>query len=1248
MSHRTLHYARNTLIAFLLLVSIIGLRTNTAAARPAHAAFVPGNLVIYRVGTGATTLSTTAINVFLDEYTAGGTFVQSISLPTTTSGTQRRLTAGGTTSSEGLLTRSIDKRFLLLTGYDAAVGTSAVANTASSTTPRVIGRVDTSGLTDTSLCTNTDYTGGSIRSATSTDGTAIWTGGTASTASTAGVRYYTFGSTVCVAGTDVSTVTVTNTRAVNIFDGQLYVSSQSGAIRLGTVGVGTPTTSGQTITNLPGLPTGSGSPYQFFFADLDSGVAGMDTIYYADDSTNTITKYSLVAGTWTANGTAAFSTVRGLTGTVAGTTVTLYGTSPTNLGRLIDSSGYNATLSATVTTLATAGTNTAFRGIAFAPENPVPTSTPTNTATSTPTDTATFTPTNTPTETPTDTPTATLTNTPTETATATNTPTSTATPTTTNTPSPVTMIVNTPLDVVANNGLCSLREAIINANNDNQSGSIDCAAGFGTDTITFAGNYTISLGSNLPQITTTIIIQGLGPANTQIVGGLNVRDFNVAAAGNLTLYDLTLRNSNCDTSCPTHPRFGGSILNAGRVTINNSVIVNNVASASGADGGAIYNMAGSFLTVTNSTFANNTANRAGGAIFDGGTTSITNSTFASNSSGAAGSAIAAGVGLVVRSSTFSLNTSGSGGAAIAGNPTLTNSIVAQNTGRDLTGTITSQGYNVIGDTTGTTGFAGTDVLNVNAGLSPLANNGGPTQTMALLGTSPALGLAQTNCEPLDQRGVARPPVKCDSGAYEDPLLPAPTNTPTATYTASNTSTPTATFTPSDTPTATYTNTATATLTPSDTPTSTDTPTDTATYTHTPTSTFTASNTPTATFTPSNTLTATFTPSLTNTATFTPSNTSTATLTPSNTPTATFTASNTSTATFTPSLTNTATFTPSNTATATLTPSNTPTATFTPSNTSTATFTPSLTNTATLTPSNTATATLTPSRTNTPTFTPSNTATFTPTHTNTPVPPRPDTIGAYKDGVFSLRNSNNTGAADITALFGGDASDLPIAGDWNGDGVDTIGVYRSATGFYYLSDSNTSPTLSYNFIFGNPGDTPFAGKWTADMTADGVGVYRNSNGILYQRKSLTSGFDDFFAIFGNPGDQGFAGDWDGDGFDSVGVYRSANQTWYLSNNSTPSGITFSDIDFVWDISTNLPVVGDWDGDTDSTVGYLTPLGVFALHPNNASAGTDNVFAFGPTSARPIAGKWIAPSKPSVGSLIGGAQSGGTNEDIGSGD
>jgi hypothetical protein len=169
-----------------------------------------------------------------------------------------------------------------------------------------------------------------------------------------------------------------------------------------------------------------------------------------------------------------------------------------------------------------------------------------------------------------------------------------------------------------------------------------------------------------------------------------------------------------------------------------------------------------------------------------------------------------------------------------------------------------------------------------------------------------------------------------------------------------------------------------------------------------------------------------------------------------------------------------------------------------------------------------------------------------------------------------------------------------------------------------------------------------------MTGSGIGVYRNSNGIVYQRKSLTSGTDDYFAIFGNPDDQAIAGDWDGNGFDSIGIYRSANQTWYLANNSTPNGITFSDLSFEWSIGASMPVVGDWNGDGSSTTGYLAQSGGFVLNANHGNIGSFALFAFGPDGSKPIAGKWTVGSRPAVAGVVAPISAGGTTNQGGDAD
>src|SRR5205085_206509 len=91
-----------------------------------------GDLVIYRVGDGSAALANTATAVFLDEYTSAGVLVQSIALPTAVSGANKRLTASGTATAEGLLTRSVDGRYLVAEGYDAATGTASITTSTSS------------------------------------------------------------------------------------------------------------------------------------------------------------------------------------------------------------------------------------------------------------------------------------------------------------------------------------------------------------------------------------------------------------------------------------------------------------------------------------------------------------------------------------------------------------------------------------------------------------------------------------------------------------------------------------------------------------------------------------------------------------------------------------------------------------------------------------------------------------------------------------------------------------------------------------------------------------------------------------------------------------------------------------------------------------------------------------------------------------------------------------------------------------
>lgn len=328
----------------------------TFLASLATAQISPGNLVVVRVGDGTAALGSAATRYALDEFTTTGTPVQTIPMPTAPSGPNRACNVAGSATSEGFLTQSDDGRYLVSTGYDAALGTASVAGTTSATVNRVVARTALDETIDTSTALGDAYSAGNLRSATSADGTQFWTSG-----SNGSVRHAAFGGTTT---TQLST-TITNVRVVNVFGGQLYTSSATGAFQgVNSVGTGLPTTSGQTITLLPGFPTASGpSAYDYFFADAS-------TLYVADDRTTTsggIQKWTLSAGTWTLQYTLnpALSTgCRGLTGTVAGGVTTLWATTTASNNNLLVTVTDTGPAS-TFTTLASAGTNMAFRGVRY-------------------------------------------------------------------------------------------------------------------------------------------------------------------------------------------------------------------------------------------------------------------------------------------------------------------------------------------------------------------------------------------------------------------------------------------------------------------------------------------------------------------------------------------------------------------------------------------------------------------------------------------------------------------------------------------------------------------------------------------------------------------------------------------------------------------------------------------------------------------------------------------------------------------
>jgi 5'-nucleotidase len=188
----------------------------------------------------------------------------------------------------------------------------------------------------------------------------------------------------------------------------------------------------------------------------------------------------------------------------------------------------------------------------------------------------------------------------------------------------------------------------------------------------------------------------------------------------------------------------------------------------------------------------------------------------------------------------------------------------------------------------------------------------------------------------------------------------------------------------------------------------------------------------------------------------------------------------------------------------------------------------------------------------------------------------DTPGLFRQsgGFVYLRNSNTTGIAD-TSFFAGNPDDVPLAGDWDGDGCDTVSVYRPSNQTMYVFDSLGEDgkglgNADFSFRFGNPGDVPFAGDFDGDGD-DTVSLHRPATGAVYINNDLsgTTALAPF--PYGNPGDTILAGDWNGNGQDTVGAVRGDT---VLFRNTNDSG--FSDGSLTFLDSGNVPIVGRFGG------------------------------------------------------------------------
>jgi hypothetical protein len=344
---------------------------------------------------------------------------------------------------------------------------------------------------------------------------------------------------------------------------------------------------------------------------------------------------------------------------------------------------------------------------------------------------------------------------------------------------------------------CSLRQLITTVN----------TSSFPPDTIHVpAGAYTLSAGLGTVAIDHSVSIVGAGANQTTIAMPVpsdrstsGSRVFTIAAPSGGATPVVTISGVKVTggTANPSNGFFGGDIrnfgiltladdwiadgyactgggiANQGTLTVTRTLISGNTSPCAGGDSGGIASVGtpGSpdlpaHLVLDDSTVAGNDARLVGGVFSWGDPTNtalITNSTIAGNTAKdeAGGLARGPGAGLAIGDGAGRIENS-----LLAGNVETTSGVTTP-TNCAVGATLTSLGHNIDSGSDCAFGSGG-DHPGANPQLGPLAPNGGPTQTLAIAATSPALDAADTAaCPATDQRGVGRPQgTGCDIGAFE--------------------------------------------------------------------------------------------------------------------------------------------------------------------------------------------------------------------------------------------------------------------------------------------------------------------------------------------------------------------------------------------------------------------------------------------------------------------------------------------------
>lgn len=320
---------------------------------------------------------------------------------------------------------------------------------------------------------------------------------------------------------------------------------------------------------------------------------------------------------------------------------------------------------------------------------------------------------------------------------------------------------------------CSLREAIV-ANNINNRDDINVPAG--TYKLTIRGRDEDLAATGDLDIRKGVTIRGEGARNTIIDGNGIDRVFHTPIQFPSTVFTVSIFGVKI-TGGAIPDSVGGGILHTARgstLNLSDSTVSGNSALQGGGINSGGGQGFGETVRIFRSTISGNTApGGQGGGIQNTENLTLENTTVSGNRSRFGGGIMQTSGTLRITDSTIAFNTARQPGGGIfvnSGAPTLKNAIVSNNQSdfapfKNCSTSVTSEGNNLERGTS--CGFSGPGDKNADPRLGELANNGGPTNTHALLRRSPAINAGGSPFPATDQRGIPRPQgFANDIGSFE--------------------------------------------------------------------------------------------------------------------------------------------------------------------------------------------------------------------------------------------------------------------------------------------------------------------------------------------------------------------------------------------------------------------------------------------------------------------------------------------------